>query len=86
VELQNKGGVQDQATGNPGTLLRTVPLPIDQVLKPTSSAAHIQQLPDGVSRVIIDDPWGWGGNGWGAQRAYRHRLYLGDVKCRVNAE
>jgi len=74
MEIPDERGVQNEATGHPGQLLRTVPLPVDEVLKSPASVAHVQQFPDGVGRVIVDNPGWWRGNGWRAQRAGRHRF------------
>jgi len=74
MEIPDEGGVQNEATGHPGPLLRTVPLPVDEVLKSPASAAYVQQFSDGVGRVIVDNPGGWRGNGWGTKRAGRHRF------------
>ena len=48
--------VQDAAPGNPGALLRTVPLPIDEVLVTPPTAPHIQELTDRPGWMIIDHP------------------------------
>jgi len=73
MELPDEGGVQNEATGNPGLLLWTVPLPVDKVLISPASAAHVQEFSDGVGWVIVDNPGGWRGNGWRAKSADRHR-------------
>jgi len=72
MEFPDEGGVQNEATGNPGPLLWTVPLPVDEVLISLASAAHVQKFSDGVGWVIVDNPGGWRRNGWRAKRADRH--------------
>lgn len=74
MEVLDNGGVQDEEVGDPGALLRTVSLPVDEVLKTPTLMVHIQYLLEGVSLVIIDDPGGWRGISWRAQRTDRQRF------------
>ena len=56
--------VQDAAPGNPGALLRPVPLPVYEVLVTPPTASHIQELTDRPGWMIINHPrlrWRWDG-------------------------
>ena len=46
--VRDETGIHDEASRDPGVLLRTVPLPIHQVLYPTSTAAGVKEAPDSV--------------------------------------
>ena len=69
VKVPNEGGIQNPIAGNPGTLLRPVPLLIDEVLVSPTATPHVQETMDRLRRVIVYDPgrrWErkrWGDNG-----------------------
>ena len=45
--------------GYPAALLRSVSLPVYQVVPAAAPTAHVQKLPDGIGRMVIDEPRGW---------------------------
>ncbi|MED6272426.1 hypothetical protein CHARACLAT_030284 [Characodon lateralis] len=45
-EVLDQGRVQHEGGGHPGTVLRTVPLPVDEVLPPTALSTRGQDLAD----------------------------------------
>ena len=55
VEVRDKAGVHDEASWDPGALLRTVPLPVHQILNPTSNAAGAKEAQDSVYRAAVDE-------------------------------
>ena len=86
VEFPNEGGIQNSIPGNPGALLRPVPLPVDEVLVSPAVTARVQETMDCPRRVIVYDPGRrWGRNG-GRQRAGGDGLDLGDIEGRMHTE
>ena len=72
--------------GNPGALLRAVPLPVNEVLVAPTVTPHIQETMDRPRRVIVYDPGRrWGRNG-GIQWAGGDGLDLGDMEGRMHTE
>ena len=68
VKVPDERGIQDTAPGNPGVLLRTVTLPVDEVLVPQAAVPHIYKAMGRPRRMVVDDPgWRWGRSG-GRQR------------------
>lgn len=68
----------------PTPLLRTISLPVHEVLETLTSPPDIQKPTDREGRSVIDDP-GWRrGTARGGQSAVHHRLELRDVERRVN--
>ncbi len=53
MEIIRERGVQDVWGIDPGPLLRSVPLPVDEVLQHPASASRIQDLPDSVRLLAI---------------------------------
>ena len=85
-EVPDKGGIQNTTLGNPGALLRTVPLPVDEVLVTPAVTPYLQEAMDCPRRVVVDDPgWRWKWNGR-RQRAGGDGLNVGDMECRVYTE
>ena len=77
---------EDSTPGNPGALLRTVPLPDGEVLVTPAMALYLQKVMDCPRRVVVDDPGcRWMRNG-GRQRAGGDGLDLGDVEGRMYTE
>ena len=72
------------APGNPGPFLRTIALPIHEVLDPTTTATDVQQPPDRVGWVIIDDPRGRRSRSRQRQRTVRDGLEQGHVEGGVH--
>ena len=55
VEVRDKTGVHDEASWDPGALLRAVPLPVHQILGPTSTAAGAEETPDSEQRTSVNE-------------------------------
>lgn len=66
-------------------LFRAVTLPVHQVLGTTTVAAHVNDPPDRVGRVTVNELGGGRGNGRWAQRTATDRFDLRDMKHRVDA-
>ena len=56
VEVLDERGIQDIPPRNPGTLLRTVPLPVDEILVTPAAASYVHKATDRPRRVVVDDP------------------------------
>ena len=80
VEVRDKAGVHDEASWDPGALLRTVPLPVHQILDPTSTAAGAEETPDGEHRTPVDELRGRRGRNGRSQRALLDRFDPGDME------
>ena len=61
MEISDQGCIKDVATGLPATLLRAITLPVPQVPVTPAPSVHVQQTPDSVGRVVIDDAGWWRG-------------------------
>ena len=68
VKVSYKVLVQDEAGGHPRPMLRTVPLPVHEVLKSASSSATVHEPADRESLPSVDDIWGRGPNRGRSQR------------------
>ena len=75
IKVSEEGRVQDELTGDPRPLLRTVSLPVYQVLVPPATSSDIQDAGDSVSWMVVDDPGGRRGLGRRAQRTGGDRFY-----------
>ncbi|MED6240638.1 hypothetical protein ATANTOWER_024756 [Ataeniobius toweri] len=73
-EVLDQGRVQHEGAGHPGPLLRTVPLPVDEVLPPTTSSTGGQDPVDRISGVALEVPGGRRGLGWRAERTGMDRF------------
>ena len=80
VEVRDKAGVHDEASWDPGALLRTVPLPVHQILDPTSTAAGAEETPDGEHRTPVDELRGRRGRKGRSQRAFLDGFDPGDME------
>lgn len=82
MEVLDERAVQDVPGGNPASLLRTVSLPIDQILETTTPRANIKESADSMNR----GPTGQGG--WWGNRTGGHPnngFNTRHVKDRVDA-
>ncbi|RXN19324.1 hypothetical protein ROHU_025778 [Labeo rohita] len=52
----DESGIQNEPPGDPRTFLRTVALPIDEVLGATAPGSRVKDPPDGVRRTTVNDP------------------------------
>ena len=84
IKIQEERWVQAEAAGDPGVLLRTMSLPIYQVLETPSSGPDVQYPGNHKRRVIIDEPGGWRGNGRRAEVTGGDRLKEGNMECGMN--
>ena len=62
MKVSNKVLIHDEAGRRLRPMLRTVPLPVHEVLMSTSSSATLHELADRESLSSIDDAWGRGPN------------------------
>lgn len=81
MEITNKGGTDNKPRGDPGPLLRPVPLPVHQVLDPPATTAGRQELPDRINWTAADEPGGWRGPGRRAELAGESRFDMTNMKC-----
>ncbi|MEQ2209648.1 hypothetical protein XENOCAPTIV_001991 [Xenoophorus captivus] len=86
MEVTEQSRIQDEGAGHPGAILRTVALPVDKVLPPTSPPSGGHDPADGVGRVALEVPVGRRGHGRRAERTGLDRFQLGDMKNWVNPE
>ena len=68
VEVREETEVHDEASRDPGALLRTVPLPVHQILDPTYTAAGVEETPDSKHRTSVDELRGRRGRNGRSQR------------------
>ena len=61
MEVTDEGGVEDETPRNPAPFLRPITLPIHEVLMPPAPTTNVQQPPDGVSRVVVNQTGRRGG-------------------------
>ncbi|XP_056449931.1 uncharacterized protein LOC130385452 [Gadus chalcogrammus] len=54
--VPDERGIQNTTPGNPGALLRTIPLPVDEVLVAPAAAPHIQEATNRPRWVVVNDP------------------------------
>ncbi|MEQ2290560.1 hypothetical protein AMECASPLE_004360 [Ameca splendens] len=73
-EVPDQGGVDDEGPRNPGTVLRTVPLPIEEVLPSTPPPPGGHNVVNGVHRVTLEVPGERRGHGPRSERAGLDRL------------
>ncbi|RXN25309.1 hypothetical protein ROHU_021582 [Labeo rohita] len=78
--------IQDEPPGNPRPLLRTVTLPVDEILGATAPRARIKDSPDGIRRTTVNDPGRRWGRNLGRQRREEDMFELGLVENRMDPE
>ena len=61
IKVTEERIVQNEPLGDPGTLLRTVTLPVNQVLEPPAAGANIQDPRYRVGGMTIDEAGGAAG-------------------------
>ena len=54
-ELPDECGIQDMPLGDPGVLLRSVPLPLGEELAAPSPVTHLQEPSDSVGHAAVDE-------------------------------
>ena len=54
-ELPDECGIQDMPLGDPGVLLRSVPLPLGEELAAPSPVMHLKEPSDGVGHAAINE-------------------------------
>ncbi|KAK5611284.1 hypothetical protein CRENBAI_019263 [Crenichthys baileyi] len=80
LEITDEGGIENKAAGHPGVILRTIPLPVDEVLHSTPRKPGIHNPMNVDGGVAVDFPGGLRGTGWRAQRTGVDRFDLGDTE------
>ena len=55
VKVRNELRVHNKLSRHPGTLLRTLPLPIHKILHPTSTATRAKEAPDRIHRTTLHE-------------------------------
>ena len=86
VEVSDQRGVENVPTRNPAALLRSIPLPVHEVLTAPAPATHLQQAPDGVGGMTIKEARRRGCLRGRHQRGGGDRLELRDVEGGVHSE
>ena len=84
--VPNERSIQNAIPGNPGALLRTVPLPVDEVLVSSAAAPHVKEATNRPCREVVNDLGRRWRRGGGGQRAGGDGLNLGDMESRVHPE
>ena len=84
VELPQKSGVHDEFPGNPTALLRSIALPVHEVLESAATASHSEKPPHSPLRMPINHLRWWRSRRRRHQRARGDRFYLGDVENRMD--
>ena len=84
MEVTDEGGVEDETPRNPAPFLRPITLPIHEVLMPPAPTTNVQQPPDGVSRVVVNETGRRGGNGRGEEGADGDWLKARDMEGGVD--
>ena len=84
VKVSDETPVHNVLSRNPGSFLRTVALPVDEVLAAASTSARA----DDAAHSIDESPFNEAREGWGwssrHQRALADRLDLGHMECWVH--
>jgi len=80
AEILDKGRIQNLAVRDPRPLLRPIALPVHQVLEATATAAYVQEPPDRVGRVVVNDPGRRRSRGRRRQRTGGDRFDLGHME------
>ena len=81
VEVRDETDVHDEASRDPGPLLRTIPLPVHQILDPTSMA---EESPDSKHRTAVDELRGGRGRNGRSQRTLLDGFDPGDMESWVD--
>ena len=84
LEVRDETGVHDEGSRDPGELLRTVPLPIHQILDPMSTAAGAEETPDSKHRTSVGELRGRRGRNRMSQRTFLDRFDHGDMESWVD--
>ncbi len=84
MELVDESAIQNVASRNPASLLRTITLPVYQVLVTSIPTPHINKSPYCIGRRPLDESGRWGGRGLGLKGRANDGFDLRYMKNRVN--
>lgn len=84
VEVRDEGGVYNPPSRNPHPLLRTIALPIYQVLETPASTSGFEQAMHGVDWAPLNKARRRRRCSIRNQRTFMDRLKFGDMECWVN--
>lgn len=80
-EVLHESGIHNVTGRNPLSLLRTVSLPVHQVLATTATVMNRQEPLHRIHWTANDEPGGWWGS-WGRDQGTLHRFDQGHMKSR----
>lgn len=84
MELVNESAIQNVTSRNPASLLRTIALPVYQVLITSTPPSHIKEPPYRISRRPLNESRRRRDRGLGLKGGANDGLYLRDMKHRVD--
>ncbi len=84
MELVDESAIQNVASRNPASLLRTITLPVYQVLVASTPTPHINKSPYRIGRRPLDESGRRGGRGLGLKGRANDGFDLRYMKNRVN--
>ncbi len=84
MELVDESAIQNVASRNPASLLRTITLPVYQVLVTSTPTPHINKSPYPICRRPLDESGRRGGRGLGLKGRANDGFDLRYMKNRVN--
>lgn len=86
IEVPEQTGINDLAPRYPLSRLRTVTLPIHEVLETPPTTSGVHDTANGVDRTPVDHPRGRRTGRRGQQGTEENRLQAGDVEGRMDSE
>ncbi len=84
MELVDESAIQNVASRNPASLLRTITLPVYQVLVTSTPTPHINKSPYRIGRRPLDESGRRGGRGLGLKGKANDGFDLRYMKNLVN--
>ncbi len=84
MELINESAVQNVASWNPASLLRTITLPVYQLLITPAPTPHINEPPHRIGWQPLNESGGRSGRDQGLKGGAKDGLYLGNMENRVD--
>ncbi len=84
MELINESAVQNVASWNPASLLRTITLPVYQLLITPAPTPHINEPPHRIGWQPLNESGGRRGRDQGLKGGANDGLYLGNMENRVD--
>ncbi len=84
MELVDESAIQNVASRNPASLLRTITLPVYQVLVTSTPTPHFNKLLYRIGRRSLDESGRRGGRGLGLKGRANDGFDLRYMKNRVN--